>query len=230
MHAPEVAEKDPTTVQGYRDIMRCLSREEHKLPLRTMINRLLTRASLSTEPGAHMGMALETYTNCTSPLRKYVDFLVHLQIKSLLHEQAANWFSPELMATLADRLLNTRTATLEAERWLAGNYLTRLASDAGATFEGTISHVNSSGFTVRLDDNGLEGFVDLRKDPEKFSYDKWTASLTSTTRRFQLRQTVELSFITVDEASQYRAMFKLVDGCGLKPAKVATDTAEPGSP
>ena len=47
---------------------------------------------------------------------------------------------------------------------------------------------------MRLDDNGLEGFVDLRKDPEKFSYDKWTASLTSTTRRFQLEQPVELSF------------------------------------
>ena len=26
MHAPEVAEKDPTTVEGYRDIMRCLAR------------------------------------------------------------------------------------------------------------------------------------------------------------------------------------------------------------
>ena len=152
---------------------------------------------------------------------------MHLQIKSRLHEQPANWFNPELMATLADRLLNTRTATLEAERWLAGNYLTRLATEVGATFKGAISHVNSSGFTVRLDDNGLEGFVDLRKDPEKFSYDKWTASLTSTTRRFQLRQTVELMFVTVDESAQYRAMFKLMEGCGLKPPKVAADTAAP---
>jgi len=229
MHAPEVAEKDPTTVEGYRDIMRCLSREEHKLPLRAMINRLLTRASLSTEPGAHMGMALETYTNCTSPLRKYVDFLVHLQIRSLLQEQPANWFSPELMTTLAERLLNSRTATLEAERWLAGNYLSRLAAGEAVTFKGAVSHVNSSGFTVRLDDNGLEGFVDLRKDPEKFSYDKWTASLTSTTRRFQLQQSVELVFIAVDKAAQYRAMFKVVEGCGLKPPKAAADDTEPNT-
>jgi ribonuclease R len=72
---------------------------------------------------------------------------------------------------------------------------------------------------VRIEDNGLEGFVDLRKDPEKFSYDKWTASLTSTTRRFQLDQSVELNFLGADRANQYRAMFTVVDGCGLKPPK-----------
>jgi ribonuclease R len=80
--------------------------------------------------------------------------------------------------------------------------------------------VNSSGFNVRLDDNGLEGFVDLRKDPEKFSYDKWTASLTSTTRRFQLQQSVEITYQGVDGENPHQSLFKLVQGCGLKPPKV----------
>ena len=61
--------------------------------------------------------------------------------------------------------------------------------------------------------------VDLRKDPEKFSYDKWTASLTSTTRRFQLEQPVELRFIGIDRDNQHQASFELVEGCGLKPPK-----------
>jgi len=220
MHAPAVAEADPTSVTGYRDIMRCLSAAEHTLPLRGMINRLLTRAELSTRPGPHMGMALETYTNCTSPLRKYVDFLAHLQIKAVLQQKNADLVKPEQLAALAQCLQNTRSATLEAERWLAGKYLARLAAAGeNVTFEARLSHVNSSGFTVRMEDNGLEGFVDLRKDPEKFSYDKWTASLTSTTRRFQLQQAVELRFVGVDAADQYRAMFALVAGCGLKPPK-----------
>jgi ribonuclease R len=195
-----------------------------------MINRLLTRAELSTEPGAHMGMALEAYTNCTSPLRKYLDFLAHLQIKALLHGQPADRVDQPQLAALSQRQQNTRSATLEAERWLAGKYLARLAgSREGLTFRGRISHVNSSGFNVRLDDNGLEGFVDLRKDPEKFSYDKWTASLTSTTRRFQLEQPVELTFLSMDRANQYRAMFALVEGCGLKPPKVEPAEAAPGA-
>ena len=103
-----------------------------------------------------------------------------------------------------------------AERWLAGNYLSRLTSANTVVFKASITHITSSGFTVRLLDNGLTGFVDLRKDPEKFSYDKWTASLTSTTRRFQLNQEVELSFLGIDEEVQNQSLFKPVVGCGLK--------------
>ena len=219
MHAPDTAALSPTEVEGYRDILRTLSSPGQAMPLRAMVNRLLTRAHLSTEAGPHMGMALEHYSNCTSPLRKYVDFLVHLQIKALLHGEPANLVDQPTLDGISERLATARAARLEAERWLAGKFLARLATEPGRTFKGHVSHVNSSGFNVRLDDIGLEGFVDLRKDPEKFSYDKWTASLTSTTRRFHLEQPVELTFEGVDPAAQYQATFALVEGCGLKPPK-----------
>ena len=216
MHTPDLAELDPGTVTGYRDIMRGLAAPEQSLPLRTMVNRLLTRAELSTEPAAHMGMALDSYTNCTSPLRKYVDFLVHLQIKAALNGGDARQVNPQVLADLAQRLATARAASQEAERWLASNYLAKLASGENVSFRAKIVHVTSSGFNARLDDNGLEGFVDLRKDAEKFSYDKWTASLTSTTRRFQLHQPVELSFLGVNTEKQYQALFGPVTDCGLK--------------
>ena len=72
-------------------------------------------------------------------------------------------------------------------------------------------------------DRGLEGFVDLRKDPEKFSYDKWTASLTSTTRRFQLEQVVELDYTGTDTDNDYQALFRLRPDSGLKPPKTAAE-------
>ena len=220
MHAPELAGENPETLAGYRSIMRGLSAPDRTLPLRPMVNRLLSRAELGCEPAAHMGMALECYTNCTSPLRKYLDFLVHLQIKSVLHGDEARLVSAETLDTLAGRLAVSRSATLEAERWLASRYLARLSSgEEAVSFKGRVIHVNSSGFNVRLDDSGLEGFVDLRKDPEKFSYDKWTASLTSTTRRFQLEQPVEITYLGADPEEQYLARFALVEGCGLKPPK-----------
>lgn len=222
MHVPELTEEDPATVKGYRTIMRSLSAPTQTLPLRGMVNRLMTRAELANECSAHMGMALPAYTNCTSPLRKYVDFLVHLQIKSVLHNDQANQVTAQMLDDLAKRLATTRAATQEAERWLAGKYLRRLADGEDVTFSAKVVHVNSSGFNARLEDNGLEGFVDLRKDPEKFSYDKWTASLTSTSRRFQLEQQVELRFLGVDSETQYRARFALVEGCGLKAPKPTT--------
>ena len=229
MHAPDVAEADPLSLEGYTAIMRCLSASQQGLPLRPMVNRLMTRATLSTEPAAHMGMALEGYTNCTSPLRKYVDFLAHLQIKSALRGEAATHVTPQMLEEVAARVATARSATLEAERWLAGRYLAKLAAEEGVTFKAHISHINSSGFTVRLDDTGLEGLVDLRREPEKFSYDKWTASLTSSTRRFQLEQPVELTFRGVDGDAQRLALFELVPGCGLKPPREEKESAE-GSP
>jgi VacB/RNase II family 3'-5' exoribonuclease len=226
MHAPAAAEQDPKTVDGYRTIIRALSAPDQKLPLRTMVNRLLTRAELTASPAPHMGMALEHYTNCTSPLRKYVDFLVHLQIKASLHGDQAKLVDAKLLEDLAGRIATARSATLEAERWLAAKHLERMSKQReGLTFKAKITHVNSSGFNVRLDDNGLDGFVDLRKDPEKFSYDKWTASLTSTTRRFQLEKAVELHFAGYDRENQYQASFVLAEGCGVKPPKEEKKTA-----
>ncbi len=220
MHAPETAELDPLSKSGYRNIMRSLSASGSGLPLRSMANRLLTRAELSTTPGLHMGMALDCYTNCTSPLRKYTDFLVHLQIKAILAGQTPNLTEESALAALKEQLLAARAATNEAERWLASRFLRRLTeAEPGRRFAATVTHINSSGFTVRLTENGLEGFVDLRKDPEKFSYDKWTASLTSTTRRFQLEQPVEVEFKGVDEENRFLALFELAPDCGLKPPK-----------
>jgi len=224
MHVPELASLKLDDKKDYRNIMLSLTNEEHALPLRGMVNRLLTRATLSTEPSTHMGMSLDNYTNCTSPLRKYMDFLVHLQIKSALNGGPVNLVDANMLVTLSGRLQGCRAAINEAERWLASNYLQKRASEPGVTFMGTVSHINSSGFNVRLKDCGLEGFVDLRKDPEKFSFDKWTASLTSTTRRFQLEQGTEVKLLEVEEKS-HQILFELVEGCGLK-----SDGTEPETP
>jgi ribonuclease R len=218
MHVPELAELDPNTVEGYRDIMQGLAKPDHTLPLRTMVNRLLTRADIATAPAPHMGMALDCYTNCTSPLRKYVDFLVQRQIKAALNGAEPKIVDLPTIDALKTRLAASRVATREAERWLTSKYLSKLASaEETVIFKATISHVTSSGFTARLDDNGLEGFVDLRKDQEKFSYDKWMASLTSTTRRFQLGEPVELHFIGIGGQTLYQALFQPLATCGLKP-------------
>jgi len=89
-----------------------------------------------------------------------------------------------------------------------------------------VSHITSSGFTVKLTDTGLEGLVDLRPDDEKFSFDKWTMSLTSTTRRFELLQSVEVDLTGAPAEQDYLAQFSLVEGCGLKPPKEPKEPSE----
>lgn len=218
-YQPALADEALDTVSGYQKVLRGLALSDHPLPLRAMINRLLTRAELSAKPGYHMGMALQSYTNFTSPLRKTVDFIVHQQIKALLAGAPAQGVQQSELNTANTAIQRSRGATAAAERWLAANYLARLKQDGQATFQGAISHITSSGFTVRLKDTGIEGLVDLRKDPEKFSFDKWTASLTSSTRRFQLDDAVEVVFNGAGPGEDWVSHLSLVEGCGLKPSK-----------
>ena len=216
IHIDDLSSKDLENLADYREIMTGLSCADQALPLRSMINRLLTRAELSVKPKHHMGMNIEAYANCTSPLRKYVDFLTHIQIKSILRGNHADFVTSDILSRAGEKISNARATTSEAERWLAANYLQRLNLEGLQSFEATISHINSSGFRVRLDSNGLEGFVDLRKDPEKFSFDKWAARLTSTTRKFQLNQSVKVDFEKIEENNGYNALFLLKEGCGVK--------------
>ena len=220
-HRPDLADAPFETIAGYRQVLAGLASSENTLPLRGMVNRLLMRAELSTAPSEHMGMALQAYTNFTSPLRKAVDFLVHLQIKALLNANPGDQASDAHLRSAAQAIAKSREASFAAERWLAANYLNKLVQNGKTRFDGTVCNISSSGFTVRLADNGLEGFVDLRKDPEKFSFDKWTASLTSTTRRFQLDQVVDVDFIDAPECEGFVARFELVSNSGLKAVKVS---------
>ena len=222
-HRPDLAETALDTVAGYRAVLADLAGTGHSLPLREMVNRLLSRAILTDQPGPHMGLATEAYTNFTSPLRKALDFFVHLQITACLEGQSGAAYPVEGLADITRAIGRSREAVTAADRRLTANYLQKLKQAGQTRFMGTVSHITSSGFTVKLTDTGLEGLVDLRPDDEKFSFDKWTMSLTSTTRRFELLQSVEVDFAGAPAEQDYLAQFTLVDGCGLKPPKEPTE-------
>ncbi|GAB5415150.1 MAG: exoribonuclease II [Congregibacter sp.] len=216
-YVTNAADIDPDSLEGYRDLIKQLTDSDHELPLRSMVNRLLTRARLSKRPGAHKGMCLPVYTNCTSPLRRYLDFLVHVQIKALLRDEDANSLEQNALDALNQRLLRLRQVSQEAERWLALEYLQRLAKDDKGPWAGTVSHITNTGFSVRLDANGLEGYVDLRKLKERFSFDKATATLASKTRHFRVAMPVQVTFAGHDDEDKpHLALFSVTAQSGLK--------------
>ena len=122
---------------------------------------------------------------------------MHRQIKAVLHGDAtAAELSNNDLSGLSARLATVRAqATREAELWLQCEFL---ASSVGEEFEAVVAQISSSGFTAKLIDNGIEGQVDLRKDPEKFSFDRWAATLTSPSRSFRLEQTLRVRLERVD--------------------------------
>jgi exoribonuclease-2 len=52
------------------------------------LRRCMRPRTLSTKPSRHWGLGMDTYTQVTSPLRRYTDLLAHLQIRALLRQEA----------------------------------------------------------------------------------------------------------------------------------------------
>ena len=74
------------------------------------IRRCMPRSELSITPARHASLGLETYTQVTSPIRRYSDLLAHFQIKAHLRG-ASLPFSAEAMKEL---ILSISSAAYEA--------------------------------------------------------------------------------------------------------------------
>ena len=209
-YLPEMADTDFATTEGFRTLINSLNAASGERPLRAMINRLMSRASFSVKPAPHMGMAVELYTNGTSPLRKALDYCVHLQLKALLGDSSITPAPATVFDAINQASAKNRQAVNGAQNWLTCNYLNKCAASGEKVFEGSIVHINTSGFTVRLDENGLEGVVDLRSHKDKFSFDKWEMSLSSKSARFALGQTVSVEYLPADKPRGAQAAFSVI--------------------
>ena len=207
---PEQSGLDFSTLDGFRTLITELTGASDERPLRSMINRLMSRASFSVKPAPHMGMALPVYTTGTSPLRKALDFCVHLQLKAMLGDTSVKTAPATVFDLINQASAKNRQAVTAANNWLSCNFLNARAAEGESDYDSEIVHINTSGFTVKINGLGLEGTVDLRKDEEKFSFDKWEMALASKTRRYQLRQQVRVQYQPVDKPRGESASFTLI--------------------
>ena len=94
--------------------------------------------------------------------------------------------------------INARQAANSLEAWLKSDFA-RTLGDAPMT--GTISRTVPAGFFVRLDANGLEGFVSCKDREGKYGFDPVTLRLihNNNGRIFQLEQPVKVTFANVDD-------------------------------
>ena len=74
------------------------------------IRRCMPRSEVSLTPARHASLGLATYTQVTSPIRRYGDLIAHFQIKAHLRGDPLP-FPPEMLQNL---LLSTASAAYEA--------------------------------------------------------------------------------------------------------------------
>lgn len=207
---PEMAETDFSTIEGFRALINALNAATDERPLRAMVNRLMARASFSVKAAPHMGMAVPLYTNGTSPLRKALDYCVHLQLKAMLGDTSVTPAQATVFDAINQASAKNRQAVNTAQNWLTCNFLNKLAAGGENQFDASVVHINTSGFTVRLDKNGLEGVIDLRSHNDKFSFDKWEMSLKSKNARFALGQQIRVEYQPAEKPRGTQAAFSIL--------------------
>lgn len=90
------------------------------------IRRCMPRSEMGVSPSRHASLALDVYTQVTSPIRRYSDLLAHFQIKAHLRGDALPFSSQELQEILMITTSTAKEATLverQTNRYWALEYL-----------------------------------------------------------------------------------------------------------
>ncbi len=205
-----------TTLEGFIEIQQLIAagdpeREngQFELPLQAILARQLERSKFGSEVKPHVGMGLPAYTTFTSPIRKYNDLLVHRLVKAYIAESTPEVIAVDVLEQVGQAQNNSRMAAWQADQWLKAEWLQRQfaqekkdieskesESKEGLKRAGQIVQVNSGGFTVRLDDCGIEGQFEVRRNKE-WKFDTKTMTHTKGEVTYRLEQPVSVTIATI---------------------------------
>jgi len=189
---------DPKAADYAQLLAKVKTRPDAQL-LQTVLLRSLQQAVYSPDNVGHFGLAYESYTHFTSPIRRYPDLLIHRAIKAQL---AGKRYSPGNWAELGVHCSQTERRADDATRdvvgWLKCYYM---KDRIGERFSGSISAVTGFGVFVALDDVYVEGLVhisELGKDYFHFDPARHQLLGQRSKRRFRLSDRITVKLVRVD--------------------------------
>jgi len=167
--------------------------------LQTVMLRSLKQAVYTPKNAGHFGLAYESYTHFTSPIRRYPDLLVHRAIKAVLNGgtyEPGDWQQLGAQCSMTERRADE--ATRDVTAWLKCYYM---RDRVGETFMGSIAGVAAFGAFVALDDVYVEGLVhisDMGKDYYKYDAARHELLGERTKQRYRLGDRLRVKIARVD--------------------------------
>ncbi|MDP1672944.1 MAG: ribonuclease R [Burkholderiales bacterium] len=167
--------------------------------LQTVMLRSLKQAVYTPKNTGHFGLAYESYTHFTSPIRRYPDLLVHRAIKVVLEGkkyEPGDWAQLGAQCSMTERRADE--ATRDVTAWLKCYYM---RDRVGEVFMGSVAGVAAFGAFVALDDVYVEGLVhisDLGKDYFKYDAGKHELMGERTHQRYRLGDRLRVKIARVD--------------------------------
>lgn len=182
-------------------------------PLRQAVTLTLlknmNRALYSPDLGEHFGLAFDTYTHFTSPIRRYPDLIAHRLLEALENEEKRPLGPKELKEICrhcSEREREAADAELETHRVkMIQYYDQKLQSGDTGPFPAVVSSVMFKGVLVELEESGLRGLIPFPSFQDDY-YEANEACTRATGRKtgnvIQLGDKIEVTLTGVDIANQ----------------------------
>lgn len=228
--------RDAPEPQDYCDILAKVADRPDQELIQTMLLRSMRQAVYQSDNLGHFGLALQSYSHFTSPIRRYPDLVVHRVIKSILQQQLSSNETVDANAGLYDYKLEevielgehcsmterrADEATRDVSDWLKCEFM---QDHVGDRFTGVISTVTNFGLFVRLQDLHIEGLVHITAlGQDYYHYDDVRMCLTGENSGVKYRVgdvvTVQVAAVNLDEKKIDLTMQLTGDDKSQKPNK-----------
>lgn len=203
----ELASIDFTTREGYCQLVKALQAKPEAASRLSALRSNLQPGVLTTEAKPHLGLGMHYYATVTSPIRRYNDYFNHQALAAIRSNTTRAVPTAAELQTLQEQIGKTRQAARDLENWLIRLFMT---DKVGEVFDGRVFRVNAQGITVKLDDNGVTGFIRLASKEVNYQFDPIRLILKNEQVSYQLDQPLT---IKVHEVNHERRQinFELID-------------------
>ena len=189
-----------------RLLARLRGRPEER-PVARLMLRTMRLARYDPDNNGHFGLAAESYTHFTSPIRRYPDLIVHRALRASRRpvqsaERMRRW--SENLPEMARRTSELERRAEDAERELVHWQMVRFMADkVGDEFTGYVVGVTAFGLFVELVEQFVEGLVhvsSMADDYYRYVERQHLWQGESTGRVYRLGDRVRVRLVRVDTA------------------------------
>ncbi|MDC0182821.1 ribonuclease R [Nitrosomonadales bacterium] len=187
------------TPKDYKNLINKISNRPESHLLQTVLLRSMQQAVYSEKNLGHFGLAYDSYTHFTSPIRRYPDLIVHRAIKTKLDKKL---FKLKDISKIAEHCSSTERradeATRDVESWLKCYFM---QDKVGQIFEGIVAGVTGFGLFIELDEIYIEGLLHVTElGNDYFTYDKSKHAMVGerTKLSYRLGDRLKVKVVRVD--------------------------------
>ncbi len=199
----DVSYPEKITPHFIQEILKKVAGTPEENLVRFMALRTMKQAKYTVENIGHFGLALDTYTHFTSPIRRYADLVVHRMLKKAIKGKFTKrdlQKLPEKLKPVAQQCSTMERVADEAERDALDMLKLRILSGhIGEEFEGIITGVVSFGLFVEIERYLIEGLIPITSLKDHYRYDELNQRLISENNIFRLGDRVKVKIEKVDE-------------------------------